>query len=275
MKETGLPISLGLSTSKTVSKVGTGEAKPNNHLEIPSGDEMDFLAPLLVKKIPMVGEKTNIMLRNMGVKYIRTLQEIPLEMMERVMGKNGKVLWKKAQGIDNSPVIQYHERKSISLERTFERDTIDVIKLKNILSAMAENLSYQLRRGDKLTACVTVKLRYSDFQTKTKQTRIPYTSSDHTLITKVLDIFNQLYDRRVLIRLIGVRFSHLVDGGYQINLFEDTAETVRLYQAMDKMRDKFGQDAIKRGNTIGSKGIGSIGNPFNGEPPIIPAHRRS
>ena len=274
IKETGLPISLGLSTSKTVSKVGTGEAKPNNFKEIASGNEIPFLAPLLVKKIPMVGDKTYTMLRNMGVKYIRTLQKMPIEVIEKVMGKNGVVLWKKAQGIDNTPVIQYHERKSISLERTFEKDTIDVTKLKEILMAMTENLAYQLRKGEKLTSCVTVKIRYSDFHTRTKQSKIPYSSSDHTLIKKVIDIFNELYDRRVLIRLIGVKFSHLVNGGYQINLFEDTEETVDLYQAMDNIRNRFGQDAIKRAVTMHSKGIGNMTNPFNGEP-VIPAHRRS
>ncbi len=274
IRETGLPISLGLSTSKTVSKVGTGEAKPNNYKEIASGHEMPFLAPLSIKKIPMVGDKTYGMLRNMGVKYIRTLQEMPMDIMERVMGKNGVVLWNKAHGIDNTPVIPYQERKSISLERTFERDTIDVVKLKNILTAMGENLAYQLRKGEKLTSCVTVKIRYSDFHTRTKQFKIPYTSSDHTLISKILEIFDQLYERRVLIRLIGVRFSHLVNGAHQINLFEDTEEMINLYQAMDNIRHQFGQGAIGRATTMDSK-IGSMGNPFSGDPPVIPAHRRS
>lgn len=273
IKETHLPISFGLSTSKTVSKVGTNEAKPNGALQIKKGTEKDFLAPLSVKKIPMVGTQTYIKLRSLGVERVKTIQEMPCELMERVMGKNGVSLWKKAQGIDNSPVVQYHERKSISIERTFEKDTIDQIKLISIITAMAENLAYQLRNGNKLTSCVTLKIRYSDFQTTSKQIRLPYTSLDHILIKTVKELFVQLYQRRVLVRLIGVRMSHLVEGGFQMNIFEDTEEIVSLYQSMDKIRNRFGQDAVKRAIAMESKVIGRK-NPFNGEPPVIPAHRR-
>ena len=153
IRETGLPNSFGLSINKTVSKVATGEAKPNNQLEIIQGEEMPFLAPLSVRKIPMVGAKTYQTLRNLGIKQVKTVQEMPMDMMENVLGQHGRALWKKAQGIDNSPVIAFNERKSISTERTFDRDTTDVVKLKGIMLAMAENLAYQLRRGKKLTAC--------------------------------------------------------------------------------------------------------------------------
>lgn len=273
--ETGLPISFGLSTSKTVAKVGTNEAKPNNFIQVESGLEKPFLAPLVVNKIPMVGEETYRMLLSMGVKWVRTVQEMPVELMERVMGKHGIDLWKKAQGIDNSPVIPFYERKSISLERTFERDTTDIRKLRNMLTAMAENLAYQLRQGNKLTSCVAVKIRYSDFQTHMKQLRIPYTSHDHVLIRHVLELFEKLYDRRVLLRLIGVRLSHLVEGGHQINMFDDTQETIHLYLAMDKIRNRYGQDAVMRAVSMDSPNIGHIGNPFDGRPPVIPAHRRA
>lgn len=273
-KETGLPISFGLSTSKTVAKVGTNEAKPDNHINIPEGTEKPFLAPLAVKKIPMVGDKTYKMLLNMGVKYVKTVQEMPMELMDRVMGKNGVALWKKAQGIDNSEVIPYHERKSLSSSLTLEKDTIDIRQLKNILTSMAEKLTYYLRNGNKLTSCVTVTVRYSDFDTRTRQKHIPYTSLDHTLIKTSMELFDQLYERRVLVRLVGVRFSHLLSGTYQMNLFEDTAEMVNLYQAMDRIRNRYGQNAIRRVNTMGTRGIGQMANPFNGQPPIIPAHRR-
>lgn len=274
IKESGLPISFGLSTGKTTAKIGTNEAKPNNHIQVPQGEEKAFMAPLAIRKMPMVGEKTSLKLQQMGVQKIKTVQDMPCELMERVLGKNGISLWKKAQGIDNSPIITYHERKSISIERTFERDTTDVVKLKSIITAMSENLAYQLRNGNKLTGCVTVKIRYSDFTTVTRQLHVPYTSVDHKLINTVQELFKILYARRMLIRLIGVRYSKLVGGGYQINLFEDNEEMVRLYQAMDAMRNKYGQDAVKRAVGMGSKGIGRR-NPFNGQPNVIPAHRRA
>lgn len=272
-RETGLPISFGMSKNKTVSKVATGVAKPDNRLKIDYGNEKPFLAPLSVSKIPMVGEKTQQVLFSLGVKKILTIQEMPVELMEKVLGKNGVSIWKKANGIDNSPVIPYNERKSISTERTFDRDTIDVVKLKGILLAMAENLAFQLRRGLKLSACVTVKVRYSDFNTYTLQSRIPYTSADHVLISKVMELFNKLYNKRLLVRLIGVRFSHLVEGGYQINLFEDAEEIINLYHAMDKIRDKYGDRKVMRAYGIEAKTISRF-NPFNGEPPPLLANRR-
>ena len=182
MDETGLPISFGLSVNKVVSKVATNEAKPNNQLKIDLGLEKPFLATLSIKKIPMVGDKTYQTLRNLGIRKVLTVQKMPMDIMQRVLGANGTVIWKRANGVDNTPVIPFCDRKSISTERTFDRDTIDVIKLKGILIAMTENLAYQLRRGDKLTACITVKIRYSDFNTYSKQLRIPYTSADHILI---------------------------------------------------------------------------------------------
>ncbi len=275
IRETMLPISFGLSINKTVSKVGTTEAKPNNCINIPDGFEKSFLAPLSVKKIPMVGTKTYQLLRSMGIEKVKTVQEMPVQLMESVLGKNGISLWKKAQGVDNSPVIAWHERKSISMERTFEKDSTDIQKMKSILTAMAENLSYQLRVGNKLTACVSIKIRYSDFQTYSKQRRLHYTSLDHTLISTTLELFDALYQRRVLIRLIGVRFSHLVGGSYQIRLFEDSEKLIKLYQSMDKIRNRYGQKAVQRAVTMDVKSVGSMTNPFNGQPPVIPAHRRS
>ena len=273
IKETGLPISFGLSLNKTVSKIATGEAKPNNEIRILSGAEKPFLAPLSVKKIPMVGNVTYKALCDLGVKKIQTVQDMPMELMHRVLGKNGLSIWKKANGIDNSPVIQYHERKSISTERTFNKDTTDVTKLKGIIIAMAENLAYQLRRGNKLTACVTFKIRYSDFQTYTQQQRIPYSAMDHSIIPVVLDLYRKLYNRRLLVRLIGVKFSHLVEGGHQINLFEDNEKQLHLSEAIDKMRERYGDRAVINAAGMEAKSI-SRWNPFTGEPPPLLANRR-
>jgi DNA polymerase-4 len=273
IKETGLPISFGLSMNKTVSKIATGEAKPNNEIRVLKGTEKPFLAPLSVRKIPMVGEVTYKSLCDLGVKRIKTVQDMPMELMHKVLGKNGLAIWKKANGIDNSPVVQYHERKSISTERTFNKDTTDVSKLKSIIIAMAENLAYQLRRGNKLTACVTFKIRYSDFQTYTQQQRIPYSAMDHNIIPVVLDLYRKIYNRRLLVRLVGVKFSHLVEGGHQINLFEDNEKFLHLSQAIDKMRERYGDRSVVIAAGMEAKSI-SRWNPFNGEPPPLLANRR-
>ncbi len=274
IKETGLPISFGLSINKTVSKVGTNEAKPNGTIHVETGLEKQFLAPLSIDKIPMVGKQTFHFLKSMGLQTVKTVQKMPLKLMQAALGENGLSIWKKCNGIDSSPVVAYTERKSISIERTFERDTIDIIKLISILSAMAENLAFQLRNGHKLTSCVTVRIRYSDFNTYSKQHHITYTTNDETLIGTTKELFESLYNRRLLVRLVGVRFSGLVEGGHQIDLFNDTQEMCNLHQAMDAIRNRYGQDAVKRAVALGSKAIGRF-NPFTGEPPMIPAHRRA
>jgi DNA polymerase-4 len=263
MKETGLPISLAMSCNKTVAKIGTGQAKPNGQLEIVLGNEKEFLAPLSIRKIPMVGEKTYSLLRNMGIEKIKTIQEMPLEMMQRVLGENGVAIWRKANGIDHSPLVPYVENKSISSETTFDKDTIDVHYLQQVLTNMTESLAYQLRTKKKLTACVAIKIRYSDFNTYTMQCKIPYTAMDHVLIDKAKTLFHKLFQKRLLIRLIGIRFSHLVQGSYQFDLFDDMTEKVMLYSAMDKLRERFGENIIQRASIVGMKKREFL-NPFKG-----------
>jgi len=247
IRNTGLPISFGLSVNKTVSKIATGEAKPNGELQVQREAVKPFLAPLSIRKIPMIGEKTYRLLRSMGIVTIDTLSRVPAEMMERVMGKNGIMIWEKANGQDSAPVVPYSESKSISTETTFEQDSIDVVKMKEKLVKMVEKIAFELRDQQKLTSCVTVKIRYSNFDTHTLQKHVPYTAFDHILIPLVKDLFDRLYQRRMLIRLIGVRFSGLVAGNPQLNMFEDSSEMISLYQALDKVRNKYGQKIVRRG----------------------------
>ncbi|MBN1650699.1 MAG: DNA polymerase IV, partial [Bacteroidales bacterium] len=236
IKESGLPISFGLSVNKTVAKIATGEAKPNGELQIPFDSVQPFLSPLSIRKIPMIGQQTFHLLRSMGVSNIETLSRIPPEMIEQLLGKNGLVIWKKANGIDNSPVQSYSEQKSISSERTFEKDSTDIKKMRAILIAMVGKLTFQLRKQQRLCGVISVKIRYSNFDTHSLQQRIPYTSLDHVLIKAATELFDKLYQRRMLIRLVGVRFSQLIQGQQQLDLFDDIPERIDLYQAMDKIR---------------------------------------
>jgi len=245
-KNTGLPISFALSTNKTVSKIGTSESKPIGKLEIPEQNIKPFLNPLSIKKIPMVGNVTFQLLSRLGVRTIETLSETPVEVLHQLIGKNGEELWKKANGIDESPVLPYSERKSISKENTFSQDTIDINGIKSILSGMVEQLCFQLRQEKWLTSTVVIKIRYSNFDTETKQYRIPYTSSDHTLLRYALELFDKVYSRRMRIRLIGIKFTGLVHGCHQMNLFEDTEELISLYQTLDKIKMRFGSDSVGR-----------------------------
>lgn len=245
-RETGLPISFALSVNKTVSKIGTGESKPVGRMEIPENNVKTFLNPLSIQKIPMVGDVTFQLLSRIGIRTIQTLSEMPVQVLQQMIGKNGIELWKKANGIDENPVEPYSERKSISTENTFASDTFDIPMIKSVLIGMVEKLAYQLRSEQWLASTVTVKIRYNNFDTETKQCRISYTSCDHVLIRYAAELFDKLYQRRMRIRLVGIRFSGLVRGTYQINMFDDTVEMMSLYQTMDKIRNRFGSDAVGR-----------------------------
>ncbi len=250
MEHTGLPISFGLSINKTVAKIATGEAKPNGELETPGLNVKPFLHPLPVGKMPMVGDKTNSLLRSMGIDTIGLLGSIPANMLEKVLGKNGVELWKKANGIDLSPVKPYVEQKSISTERTFENDTSDMRFIHKMISRMINELGYELRQSQKLTACVTVKIRYSNFDTHTKQRKIPFTSLDSDILAIAKELFSQLHMRRMLIRLVGIRLSHLVHGVFQPGLFDDSVKMIKLYGACDHIKNRFGKKAIGTGIMI-------------------------
>jgi DNA polymerase-4 len=250
IRETGLPISMGLSVNKLVSKVGTGEAKPNGSKEIANGSEKSFLAPLSTSKIPGIGKETYKKLSFMGVRKIDTLSQVPMRLLEREFGKMGRKLWESANAIDRTPIVPYRERKSISKERTFMEDSLDLKMIRDKMSGMVDALAFELRKKEKLTSVVTVKIRYADFNTYTKQKKIPYTANDRILMRYVRELFEELYERRQMIRLIGVKFSGLVNGNFQINLFDDTIKEISLLQQMDRIRNRFGPNAVMRANAL-------------------------
>lgn len=250
IKESGLPISFGLSVNKTIAKIATGESKPNGELYIPSDKVKSFLAPLSIRKIPMIGEQTFQRLYSRGIADIQTLRRASPERIESILGKNGLVIWKKANGIDNRPVRSYYEQKSISSERTFEKDSTDAKKMHAILIGMIGSLTFQLRKQQKLSGLISIKIRYSNFDTFNLQQSIPYTSLDHVLIKIARELFNKLFQRGRLIRLIGVRIGHLIQGQQQLDLFDDIPERINLYQAMDTIRLRFGKKSIYRAVSI-------------------------
>jgi len=249
-RESGLTVSFGLAANKLVSKVSTGEVKPDGAVAVPAGTEREYLAPLSTAKLPGVGKETYKKLSFMGVRTIRVLSDIPMPLLERQFGQAGRDLWRKARGVDDSPVVPYEEQKSMSSERTFSEDTLDVAAVRDKLRGMTEQLAFELRQAGRLASCVTVKIRYADFNTFTMQRRLPYTASDAVLRRTAVELFDRLYQRRQLIRLIGVKFSGLVRGHQQIDLFEDTGEEVRLLQAMDHIRTRFGSKAVLRASGL-------------------------
>lgn len=250
IKETGLPISFGLSVNKTVSKMATNECKPNGELNVEKPAVQSFLNPLSIRKIPGLGNKTFVKLSDMGIKKIHTLAQIHPDQMQALLGKSGLLLLQKAKGIDPSPVVPYTEQKSISTQCTFKADTIDIASIRSLIAAMVMELAFELRRKQKLTACVAVTIRYANFEDVTKQATIAYTALDEVLVQRVLELFKQVYQKRMLLRMVGVRFSNLVSGHEQMGLFAGAGERYSLYQAMDKIRMRFGEKAVTMASAL-------------------------
>ncbi|WP_379091646.1 DNA polymerase IV [Pedobacter sp. UC225_65] len=252
-QQIGLPISFGLSINKTVSKMVTNEYKPNGEKQIEKLEVKPFLDPLSIKKIPGLGDSTFIKLSEMGVRKIHTLTQIPQDLMFKILGQNGLSIWQKANGIDLSPVVPYREQKSIGKQTTFDSDSMDVAGMKIILTDMITKLAFELRQKQKLTACITVTIRYANFETVTQQAKIPYTSIDSTLIAKAKELFDKVYIKRMLLRLVGVKLSHLVSGHEQISLYGPSEKIYNLYQSMDKMRNRYGADAVRLATVLLAK----------------------
>jgi DNA polymerase-4 len=259
-KETGLPISFGMASGKTVAKMATNQAKPNGQLLIAHGKEKEFMAPLSIRKIPMLGEKTCQKLFQFGIEKIGDLQRVEVKFLETVFGKHGRYIWERANGIDESEIIPHSDRKSISTENTFERDVSDKKLLETVLVSMTEELAFKLRKENKVASCMAIKIRYANFETHTVQEKIALTAAEHILIPGVKNLLKKAWNQHRSIRLIGVKLSNLCPGSYQINLFEDNEERIKLYQAMDKINFKFGDKTVCRaaGMAIGTRNF----NPF-------------
>jgi DNA polymerase-4 len=248
IETTKLPISFGLASNKMVAKMATNAAKPNGYLHIIAGKEQEFLAPLSVGEIPGVGEHMLKTLNTLGILTIHDLSLFPTQLLEQYIGKYAEVLKQKSLGIYQGAIHTHHEAKSISTEQTFFENTNDLDFLYAELLKMTEKLGHQLRQESKMTRCVAVKLRYPDFTTQTKQVAILPSSYDDELIKVIRDLFLHLYDQQKSLRLIGVRFSDLVEHSVQTNLFENSLKKEKLYGAIDNVKKRFGKKSINRGD---------------------------
>ncbi|HVW94903.1 MAG TPA: DNA polymerase IV [Mucilaginibacter sp.] len=260
MKDTGLPISFGMSSGKTVSKMATNQAKPNGQLFIPHGREKEFLSPLPIGKIPGLGASAAAKLHQYGIERIGQLQKADVRFLDSIFGRMGRHLWEKANGIDESEIVPHSDHKSISTEHTFYTNVSDRQSIETTLVSMTEELSSKLRRENRLSGCMAIKLRYANFETHTQQEKIPLTAAEHILIPGIKNLLKRSWNQHRPIRLIGVRLSSLCTGSYQINLFEDNEEQIKLYQALDKINFRFGEKTVCRaaGMEIGTRNF----NPF-------------
>jgi len=245
-KETGLLMSFGLSVNKTIAKMCTNFAKPHGRLHILHNEVQPFIDPQSIKNLPSLGNVTYKLLRRIRIKIIQTLRQLPADSMQELLGKNGLRLWEKANGIDKTPIIPDTNKKSISTEKTFDKDTQDLKELKALLLAMVEKVAFQLREANLMCSIITIRIRYTNRDTETMQKKMAFTSNDEVMIAYAYELFEKLYQRRMLLRLVGVKLSGMVRGNHQIDLFQDNIKMIRLYQAIDRMKHRFKNPGLIR-----------------------------
>lgn len=243
-KNSGLDPSWALSVNKTVSKIGAVDSTPGRPQFLDQDKVRHFLNPLPIQRLPQIGDTTFQLLSRIGIRQIGKVSEMPQIVLQKMLGKRGELIWQHANGIDREPVKPYSEKKAVYMEHDFEMDCIDLQTIQAQLMAMVEQLAFKLRQDNFVTAKVIVKVKYNNLDTETKQSRIGYTSLDHILKKEVQLLFFKLYHRRMRLVKVGVRFSDIVSGSHQINLFEDTGEILSLYHAMDNIRKKYGMNAV-------------------------------
>lgn len=258
IKETGLPISFGIGRNKMVAKMATNEAKPNGYLQVPDGKEKEFLSSFELNKIPGVGEQTTQLLSRHGFKFIKDIQNSSADRVEKILGKWGADLWIKVQGTHYSTIAPYHEAKSISTENTFEENITDVSRLMSEIVRMTEKIAFELRKEQKVSGCVTIKIRYPDFETLSRQTSIPYTCADDEIIPVAKDLFHKLYKKGNPVRLLGVRLSDLTNDAIQANLFDNVERKNTLYKAIDEVKNRFGMNSVNRAAGKSNRGKNNI-----------------
>ena len=251
--ELGIVASIGIATCKVVAKVASDESKPDGLIEVPPGGEAAFLAPLAIRKLPGVGKKTEQVLIGLGIRTIGQLARMPSPALKSRFGVFGDMLHRHANGIDDSPVTPPGEAKSISRETTFEEDTHDITFLSATLRYQAERVGADLRELGKQAKCVSIKVRYADFTTITRQRTLPQpTNIDQTIFQTGNDLLQKaVADNRLAIRLIGIGVSNLSEPGMQLSLMNSTEQRLeKLNRAVDRIRDKYGFTAIQTGRTI-------------------------
>lgn len=249
-EKTGLPISCGLATSRYIAKMATNEAKPNGFLMVPPGKEKEFLWPLPIDKINGVGQQTAALLKSKGLYYIEDLAKTPVELLVSYLGKWGESLWEKAHGIGSTAISTEWEQKSVSHEKTFDEDSQDLSFLLQQLLQLVEETAAAVRAEEKMSGCLTVKIKYQDFEVNSKQGTLDYTALDDVLAEKAKQLFAELYQAGRKVRLLGVRCSQLVPITLQMSLFDQAAEKLQLYQAVDHLNNRFGKHTLTKAGIL-------------------------
>jgi DNA polymerase IV len=255
-REVRLPCSLGVATNKLVAKIANNVGKrasrsaepPMAITVVAPGQEAAFLAPLPVDDLWGVGPKTATELLSLGIRTIGDLAHWPEDDLAQRFGKHGRSLALRALGVDERPVSSGHEVKSVSHEITFAEDVTDAEELRRTLCRLSEAIGRRLRRQSLAGGTVKLKLRWSDFTTLTRQVTLPdLTNRDDEILTAAQQLLEAHRPAGKPVRLIGVGVSGLAPPAAQLHLWDTSVQKgERLQEALDRVRDRFGHDAVRR-----------------------------
>lgn len=252
-EETGLSASIGISRSRLVSKVAADLAKPAGILHVWLGHEPAFLAPLSIRKLPGVGEKTEERLHALGIITVGDLASAGPEFLTQSFGLWGESLYRKSQGMETAHFEFHDEPKSISHETTFDDDTSDSELLRKTLGWLVHKVAHRLREHRMCAQTITVKIRDFQFQTVTRSESLrEATDLDEEILKSVTSLFSSYWDGMRKVRLLGIALSHLSYGPLQESLFDRShrEKLGRLYTAADKVRERFGFDSVTSARTL-------------------------
>ncbi len=252
-KQTGLPCSGGLATTRLTAKVASEQGKPRGLVWVAPGMEARFLAPLPIRKIPGIGEVTERALRALGIETVEQLASHSQEKLEKIFGQWGTALYRKARGGDAYEFLIDAEPKSISHNHTFGEDTADVAAMESLLSHLSQKACKRLREAGLSTRTLTLTIRYAGFETYTRSKTLAEPAQlDTDIFAVFLNLFRRHRDANRKVRLLGVALSALSHGGQQLDLLESgrREKLEKLTQAADKLRDKFGFTSVQFGGSL-------------------------
>jgi DNA polymerase-4 len=252
-KQTGLPCSGGLATTRLVAKVASDQAKPRGLVWVAPGREESFLAPLPVRKIPGIGRVTERALVAMGIETVEQIARESQERLEKIFGQWGHALYRKARGGDSYEFVVDAEPKSISQNHTFNEDTFDENMMSAMLSHLSQKACKRLREAGLSTRTLTLTIRYAGFDTHTRSKSLTEpTQLDGDISGVFLQLFHEHRNRKRKVRLLGVSLSNFSHGGEQLDLLnaERRGKLEKLTQATDRLRDRFGFGAVQFGGSL-------------------------
>lgn len=247
-RELGLPSSWGVASNKLIAKIASDVGKPRGLIVVPAGEERQFLEPLPVKMLWGVGPKTQAELAELGVKTIGDLAGMTEARLRARMGERGVDLALRARGVDERPVVEEHEPKSMSAETTFPRDRADLDQLEATLLKLSERVGRRLRRDGYAGTTVKLKLRWPDFTTLTRQKQLAHaTDREGEIYEAARELFHAVWKRGRRVRLLGVGVSDLGPPVRQLELFDRSwQQDERLLQAVDEIRARYGPNSVRR-----------------------------